>query len=159
MGARKIQLVIYFIVALIILLVITSPFLRYATWMLGENEIHYIQWKIKGSTNYEIKSKLVDLSLINGTNIITVQNGRITKVDATESKYGEASDDMYEGLTIEYMFNKVFTCIREYPRLICSFKYDSDYGFPTWVNVNCPNPHTCYESYETIDVIYVKVWK
>jgi hypothetical protein len=158
MGAKK-HLIIYFLVALIIFLVIASSFLRYATGILVDNEIHYIQWKIKGSTNYEIKSDLNDFSQIRGTNIITVQNGGITKVDAAESKYGEASHYLYEGLTIEGMFNKVFTCIREYPRLICFFKYDSYYGFPTWVNVNCPNPDTCYESYETIDVIYVKVWK
>jgi hypothetical protein len=159
MRAWKKYVVIFFAVALVIYLFVASPFFWYKTRILGDQVFHQILWKIKGSENYEIKTKLIDLTPLSGTNIVTVKNGGITKVDATESKYGEASHDMYERLTIDGMFDKVNTCISEYPRLICSFKYDSDYGFPIWVNVDCPNEDTCYDSYETIEVVYVKVWK
>jgi hypothetical protein len=161
MKSRQKRPIHHFGMAFIFLLVIPSPFLCYATRILGDNVFHRVQWQLKGSENYEIKTDLNDFSPIRGTSILTVNNGEITKVDVVKSTYPYDPSSMhsYYVLTIDGMFQKIFTCLNEYPRLICSFKYDPEYGFPTWVNVNCPNPDTCYESYETIDVEYVKVWK
>ncbi|RPH69579.1 hypothetical protein EHM76_07035 [bacterium] len=140
-----------------IVIIAALPYLGYIAWVLGGSTFHQMKWQSKGATSYEIKSDLNDFSPIRGVNILEVKNGEIEKVTVVETQFPGDKHDLqdYEELTIEGMFRKAFDCVSEFPRLICSFEYDSEYGFPTKVNVDCPNPDTCYESYETLDVLYV----
>lgn len=148
-------------ITLIILALIALPYFGYVAWALGSSVFHQIKWEIRGSSNYEIKSDLNDFSPITGVSIITVKDDKIEKVVVIEAQYPEDKHDLqdYEELTINGMFQKAFACVAEFPRFICSFEYDPHYGFPTRVNVDCPNDNICYEGWETIDVIYVKIFE
>ena len=151
---RKKYLWLGFKITLIILAIILLPYFGYAIWILGGSIAHQIQWQVKGSPSYIIKSELNDFSPIRGVNIVTVKHGRIVSVVVENAQFPEDQHDLqdYKELTIDGMFQKTYLCMSSFPRLLCSFKYNIDYGYPTKIEINCSNPDMCSEIIDVMDV-------
>ena len=135
-------------------LIVVSPYVINAVWILGNGAIHQFQRHREGSSDYELKSELVALSPLNGISVITVKNGNITDVTVEQTHFPEAKHQLqdYQGQTIEGMFQKTYACALNYPWLRCSFDYDPEFGYPKKVIIDCPNPDMCAESIDVIEI-------
>lgn len=105
----------------------------------GVNDAYRHQWAEHGSSSYVIKSSEDDLSITQGTYVITVNDERITSVEAIESKWikyvSPADFPKFKRLTIEGMFNSIDECAKGYQVSTCSCTYDPKYGYPTNVEM------------------------
>lgn len=121
---------------LIASLIILAPYIINFIITSGIREFNRAKWLSYDSQNYTITAFLNSLDPNEGKNIVTVSKGQVV--------YGENDGycgiypcklNVYQRLTIESMFNDGLKCSLLFPILICSFEYDSNYGYPTKANV------------------------
>jgi hypothetical protein len=139
---------------LVALVLIFSPYLWNAIWILGGSIFHQIVWQTKGSPNYTIRSELDSFSPIRGINVLNVKQGKIISFTIEQSQFmgDKHKPDDFEELTIEAMFHSAYPCAFRYPWLKCSFKYDPVFGYPKEAIIDCPNIDMCYSKINVIEV-------
>jgi hypothetical protein len=111
---------------------------------------------MKGSPDYVIKVKEVSNRSNSGVSVLTVKHGIVESV--VVDKPGNPEPGAYSELTIEGLFAWANWCVSQSPGLICTISYDPQYGYPSYVNVDCTKPpDQCIDAYLTINVLEVKM--
>lgn len=127
--------------------------LSYIGWLLGNNIVHQYEWEKKGSPSYVITADEVSLRDTAGVSVSTVKNGVSESVVIGKNQY--PGDEIY---TIDRLFRWADWCVSKYPGLICTISYDAQFGYPTYVKVDCTEPpDACMDAYLTITVLEVRM--
>jgi len=129
---------------LIVAAVVLTPYLLNALFFLGRNYFYEARWRTHGSSDYTITVQLSALSPIQGESVISVQNSRI--ISSTNPLCPSCERGIYQSYTVEAMFGSAIGCALLFPFLICAIEYDSKYGYPRAITINCPIPDACYSS-------------
>lgn len=127
-------------------------YLSYGVFLIVPNGVNRIKWLIRGSANYQFtisKYGLLPPDIQIGRKVV-VKNGEIATVSNVSLNEPVYVSDIG---TIETMFNNVYSCSLFFPLFICSFNYDSFYGYPASIVVNCPIPDACYTAVEVRDMV------
>jgi hypothetical protein len=128
---------------LVIVVIILAPYILNAIYILGGSFINQAKWQRRGSSSYTVTVNMTALSPLMGSNTITVIDG---KVIAVKSSWTDANSYLqsFDEITIERMFSDAKGCALYFPLLWCSFEYDTFYGYPKKVMIDCPMPDACF---------------
>jgi hypothetical protein len=128
----------------------------YKSSLLETNTVNQDKWQKKGSPDYVIKVHEVALRATAGVSVLTVKHGVVESV--VVDKPGNPGPEAYSDLTIDGLFAWADWCANQSPGLVCTINYDPQYGYPSYVNVDCTRPpDQCGEVYLTITVLEVKM--
>ena len=140
---------------IVILAIVLIPYLFNALIVLGGSFLNQIKWHIKGSPNYTATVAMNAFSPLNGESTITVQQGRV--ISGTNWRYDRCdgcppASKYFAELTIENMFSRTYGCALLFPLFTCSYKYDSQLGYPREAKINCPIPDACMTYFFVTDL-------
>src|SRR5687767_1160054 len=130
---------------LVTVTIIVGPYILHAVYLLGGSLLNQTRWQQHGSSSYTatIEVSTPSSAPINGVNKITVIDGKIADVES--NTWPEASDfpHSFNQITVEGLFSRTKDCVLWFPVVLCTFEYDSTYGYPKEIIVDCPLPVSC----------------
>ena len=123
------------------------PYIFNALILSSGNMFNRVKWQMCGSSSYTATVELTALTPFTGPNKILVKDGKlIAAANSSSVNFTKNTnlDESFDEMTVESMFSEVKNCIIFFPLLTCTFRYDSNFGYPEEVEINCPIPDACY---------------